>query len=208
MAGKKRGMSLEDKRMTILNIFHESKDVMQLKEVEKLGSKRGVVLQAIKDVLQSLVDDDLVIQEKIGSSNYFWSFESDTAVKLDTDHQKLQARLQAATAEEATLTSQLVATMQGKEETQERQQLMKSVDELDKNVASLTNELAQYADNDLERYNAMKEACGVALDSANRWIDNIHTLRSWVKKKFQGNGGEIDAFFAENGAPEDMDYLQ
>jgi Fe2+ or Zn2+ uptake regulation protein len=208
MAGKKRGMSLEDKRMTILNIFHESKDVMQLKEVEKLGSKRGVVLQAIKDVLQSLVDDDLVRQEKIGSSNYFWSFESDTAVKLDTDHQKLQVRLQVATAEEATLTSQLAATMQGKEETQERQQLMQSVDELDKKVAGLTNELAQYADNDPERYNAMKEACGVALDSANRWIDNIHTLRSWVKKKFQGNGGEIDAFFAENGAPEDMDYLQ
>lgn len=87
-------MSLEDKRQTLLGIFHETKDVFVLKvrcsgaaaadrqrqlrsrlvaellahllrlgskpaahcvalqEVEKLGSKRGVVLQSIKEVLQ------------------------------------------------------------------------------------------------------------------------------------------------------------
>lgn len=66
MASKKRGMSLEDKRATLLDIFHESKDVFLLKDIERLGSKRGVVLQSVKDVLQSLVDDDLVHQEKIG----------------------------------------------------------------------------------------------------------------------------------------------
>lgn len=81
-------MSLEDKRQTLLGIFHETKDVFTLKvrstpgvscrqltdrqrqlcrppclslptgllqppqEIEKLGSKRGVVLQSIKEVLQ------------------------------------------------------------------------------------------------------------------------------------------------------------
>ena len=29
---------------------------------------------AIKDVLQSLVDDGMVDTDKVGSSNYFWSF--------------------------------------------------------------------------------------------------------------------------------------
>lgn len=86
----KRGMSAEDKRKTLLAIFHEFKDVFVLKvpflemtifryawpvrrwsqgvmrcfrfphwaprfspqDIEKLGSKRGVVLQSIKDVLQ------------------------------------------------------------------------------------------------------------------------------------------------------------
>jgi len=53
MAGKKRGMSLEDKRANILEIFHESKSVFLLKDIEKLGSKKGVVFQSIKDVLQA-----------------------------------------------------------------------------------------------------------------------------------------------------------
>jgi hypothetical protein len=34
------------------------------------------VVQAVKDTLQSLVDDGLVNMEKIGTSNYFWSYPS------------------------------------------------------------------------------------------------------------------------------------
>lgn len=42
--------------------------VMQLKELEKLGPKKGVITQSVKDVVQSLVDDDLVLKDKIGTS--------------------------------------------------------------------------------------------------------------------------------------------
>ena len=31
---------------------------------------------SVKDVLQSLVDDDLVDSDRIGTSNYFWAFPS------------------------------------------------------------------------------------------------------------------------------------
>lgn len=37
---------------------------------------KGIVSQSIKEVLQSLVDDGLVQADKIGSSNFFWSFPS------------------------------------------------------------------------------------------------------------------------------------
>lgn len=40
----------------------------QLKELEKMGPKKGVISQSVKDVIQSLVDDDLVLKDKIGSS--------------------------------------------------------------------------------------------------------------------------------------------
>lgn len=40
----------------------------QLKELEKLGPKKGVISQSVKDVVQSLVDDDLVFKDKIGTS--------------------------------------------------------------------------------------------------------------------------------------------
>lgn len=50
----------------MLEIFHESADVFVIKDVEKLSVKKGIISQAVKDVLQSLIDDDLVHCEKIG----------------------------------------------------------------------------------------------------------------------------------------------
>ena len=71
-----------------------------MKDVERIASKQKgvgkdvadedldviiVVEKAVKDVLQSLVDDGLVKCEKIGTSNYFWSYPGDAhqAVSLD-----------------------------------------------------------------------------------------------------------------------------
>ena len=56
----KKGLSLEEKRQKILDIYYERKEVFNLKEIEKIGAKKGVVFQTIKDVNQSLVDDNLV----------------------------------------------------------------------------------------------------------------------------------------------------
>lgn len=33
-----------------------------------MGPKKGVITQSVKDVIQSLVDDDLVLKDKIGTS--------------------------------------------------------------------------------------------------------------------------------------------
>jgi len=37
---------------------------------------KGIVSQSVKDVLQSLLDDGLVQMDKIGASNFYWSFPS------------------------------------------------------------------------------------------------------------------------------------
>ena len=77
MSGKrKKGLSLEEKRTVILNLHREVAEPLNLKEIESLASKRGVVQQTIKEVNQSLVDDNMVNLDKIGSSNFFWSFPS------------------------------------------------------------------------------------------------------------------------------------
>ena len=39
---KKKGMSMEEKAIVMLSIFHETKDVMNFKEVEKLSLKKGI----------------------------------------------------------------------------------------------------------------------------------------------------------------------
>ncbi|KDD74027.1 Mnd1 family protein, partial [Helicosporidium sp. ATCC 50920] len=151
----KRGMSAEDKRKTLLAIFHESKDVFVLKDVEKLGAKRGVVLQSIKDVLQSLVDDDLVHMEKIGSSNYFWSFPSEMSVKVQTELSKLQARTEAAQLERAKLSERLEKSTVNKENSEERSNAQANVAALEEQVKALEEKLAAYAASDPERFSAL-----------------------------------------------------
>jgi hypothetical protein len=44
MPGKKKGMSLEEKRDKLLAVFYARKEVLNLKEVEKYGMKKGIVL--------------------------------------------------------------------------------------------------------------------------------------------------------------------
>lgn len=208
MAAKKRGMSLEDKRQTLLGIFHETKDVFTLKEIEKLGSKRGVVLQSIKEVLQGLVDDDLVHGEKIGISNYFWSFPSEAAVKLDQQIKKSESDLETKQAEQALLQQQVERSKVGKEDSDERRQLLQQVQQLQAEVEAQQQELAQYAGNDPERYDAIKQTAAIACESANRWIDNTEALRDWLKKRFDGMGEQIDGLFKENGVKEDTEYYK
>ena len=42
-----------------------------------------------------------------------------------------------------------------------------------------------------------EQAARVALDSANRWTDNVFTLQTWSKKKFEGMDGQLDGFFKQ-----------
>ena len=55
MASKKRGLSLEEKRQRLLEIFYTKKEFFLLKELEKIGPKeKGITSQSVKDVVQSL----------------------------------------------------------------------------------------------------------------------------------------------------------
>ena len=72
----KKGLSWEDKRKRMLEIYYSTKQVYNLKELEKIAPKKGIIVQAVKDVNQSLVDDNLVEQDKIGIGLFFWALPS------------------------------------------------------------------------------------------------------------------------------------
>ena len=68
----KKGLSLEEKRKKMMEIFYETKDVFFLKDLEKIAPKmKGITSMYVKDVVTSLVDDGLVDTEKIGTSVCF-----------------------------------------------------------------------------------------------------------------------------------------
>ncbi|ODQ67247.1 meiotic nuclear division protein 1, partial [Nadsonia fulvescens var. elongata DSM 6958] len=74
----RKGQSLSQKRQTLLSYFQNSRQFFTIKEVETTVSKAtSIASMQIKDILQSLIDDNLVTCEKIGAGNYYWAFLSD-----------------------------------------------------------------------------------------------------------------------------------
>ncbi|GJW74064.1 aldehyde dehydrogenase family 7 member B4 [Tanacetum coccineum] len=108
-----------------------------LKELEKLGPRKGVISQSIKDVVQSLVDDDLFSKDKIGTSSHcngeyvFLLLESMTHL----------------------LTFQINHDQDAREE---------ALIELKVIEQKYHGRIAQFADHDPATYEAMKEATKVA----------------------------------------------
>ena len=60
-----KGLSYDAKRDKMLELFHETSEVYNFKELEKLGPKKGVISQAVKEIIASLVADGLVTSEYV-----------------------------------------------------------------------------------------------------------------------------------------------
>jgi len=203
---KKRGLSLDEKRQRMLEIFHERKTFFQLKEIEKIAPKeKGITPMSVKDVLQSLVDDNLVDQERIGTSNYFWSYPSKV---INTKRQRVSAfqeqvdNCQTKICENDKKLNQVKV---GKEESDQRTELLSQYEKFEEENSKLISVLEQYKECDPEVIEEMKEQGKTALEAANRWTDNVFAVKSWCTKKFGIDGKEIDKQF---GIPEDFDYIE
>ncbi|XP_011008898.1 PREDICTED: meiotic nuclear division protein 1 homolog [Populus euphratica] len=205
---KKRGLSLEEKREKILQIFYDSQDFFLLKELEKLGPKKGVISQSVKDVVQSLVDDDLASKDKIGTSVYFWSLPSCAGNQLRTVHRKLDSDLQSSKKRHAELVDQCDALKKGREESEEREDALAELKTIEMKYNELKEEMEKYADNDPAAVQAMKEAIEVAHAAANRWTDNIFTLRQWCSNNFPQAKEQLEKMYQEAGITDEFDYLE
>ena len=52
-----------------------------------------------------------------------------------------------------------------------------------------------------------QKATRASVEAANRWLDNLHSLKGWARAKFEGRGAELDAFFENEGFSDALDYL-
>ncbi|KAJ0412905.1 hypothetical protein ATCC90586_002535 [Pythium insidiosum] len=176
---------MEEKRERILKIYHESKEVYNLKEIEKLGAKAGVVLQTVKDVNQALVDDALVDFDKIGSGNYFWSFPSKLSQQRKRKLSELQQR-HAAARERLDNVNQSIETQKAmRSESDDRVTKLQRLAELQVTVKDLKAKIQHLADNDPEVLEKL--------------------VRSWVAQKRGCASSEVDKWL---GIKDDFDYIE
>lgn len=100
-------LSADDKRTKLSALIISSRTIHQLRDLERAGAKScGITSMAIKEVLQSLVDDRLVHCEKVGTSNYYWSFPSEAGQirkvqleKLEMEQEKVSRTIQICEVE-------------------------------------------------------------------------------------------------------------
>ncbi|KAJ2940442.1 hypothetical protein O0L34_g124 [Tuta absoluta] len=202
---KKRGMSAEEKRTKMLEIFHQSKDFFQLKELEKIAPKeKGITMQSVKEVVQSLVDDHLVDTEKIGISTYFWSFPSKAKNAKKRKLNDLQSEVDECAKKLKKAEDNMAAESVGRKPSDERKELLATLESLQKQEEQLKKELQKYRDCDPEYIAQLKTEVKNLKGAINRWTENIYILKSFMKNTFQAENEVIEQNF---GIPQDLDYI-
>jgi len=202
---KKRGLSLEEKRNRMLEIFYEKKDAFQLKDLEKVGpQEKGIVAQSVKEVVQSLVDDGYVDSERIGTSVYFWAFPS----KATQVRKRKLDQLQGHETEVGGKTEEIVHEAKrakiSRDETPQREETVKKICAMQEEQKKLKKILEQYQDSDPVAIGRDRKDIKSFLEQGNRWTDNVFAFRSWLREKFTITEATVNGNFQ---IPEELDYL-
>ncbi|GEM08356.1 meiotic nuclear divisions 1-like protein [Rhodotorula toruloides] len=206
----KKGLSLEEKRTRMLELFRESKEFYKLQELEKAWLPRsarrhrlltrsvwqlapktkGITSMSVKEVLQSLVDDSLVKFEKIGSMVSFLSLKKRKQLSnLEQSVKTLKRQHQDLTLDIA-----------------ERAALIERYEDLQARHIELEKQLDSFTTPDeVKLAEAKQELIERLKTSALRSTDNISAFLSYQRN----NGGSeaAAAFRQEQGLPEDFDDL-
>ncbi|KAM9856453.1 meiotic nuclear division protein 1 homolog [Aulostomus maculatus] len=202
---KKKGLSLEEKRSRMMEIFFETKDVFQLKDIERIAPKsKGITPMSVKEVLQSLVDDNMVDCERVGTSNYYWAFPSKALHARSHKLEELQKQISEAKQRKVSLQTAIGKAQVGRQDTKERRSMTKELQALREQRTQLQAEVEKYGECDPEVVEAMRKSNVIAKEAVSRWTDNVFSIKSWTKKKFSFDDSHINKAF---GIPEDFDYM-
>uniref|UniRef100_G3PX58 Meiotic nuclear division protein 1 homolog n=1 Tax=Gasterosteus aculeatus aculeatus TaxID=481459 RepID=G3PX58_GASAC len=175
---KKKGLSLEEKRTRMMEIFFETKDVFQLKDIEKIAPKtKGITPMSVKDVLQSLVDDNMVDCERVGTSNYYWAFPSKALNTCKHKLEELQTQISEAKQRKVSVQKAVEKATVGREDTEERGALLKELQALKEERTRLQAELEKYRECDPEVIEDMRKSNVVAKEAVSRWT--VHQERAY-----------------------------
>lgn len=195
---------MEEKCKKVLELFTESEDVYQLKEIEKMAPRKGVISQSVKECMTQLVADNLLETDKIGSSTYFWSFSR----KLVTEKRRKVNHTKQQVLDLHKKRHQLRKTIKSSSVSQEERdkcaKYAKRIAKKKEKIQQLKSEIDKFKDCDPDQADQLKQQCDMAVESSERWTTNVFTIRSWVMKKCGVSQSDFDKQF---GIPDDFDYI-
>ncbi|KAJ5070261.1 meiotic nuclear division protein [Anaeramoeba ignava] len=182
----KRGrVTAEEKRQKLLNFYRQSKTAFSSKEVENQVSKAVSISGPIlKETNQYLIDENLIDTEKIGLSNFYWSFPSKIQQNKINLKKQLDKKLKQAKQSNEEYKTKIEELRPGREETEERHLIDEEISNLEEKVNELNVLVEKFRSLNPEVVFAMKKEAEIAKDAANRWTDNIYEVQSYVNKTF------------------------
>ena len=144
-----------------------------------------VTYHSVADVNNALVDDGLVDKEKIGGSNYFWSFPGKKDRELQIAHENTLSEIEKAQERVAESQSKLADAKRGREDdVGERAKKLARKVELEKEKIVKTAELVKLKENDPQALADLEKEVKFVKEAAHRWTDNIFQVRPchWIEK--------------------------
>ena len=140
---------------------------------------------SIADINQALVDDNLVEKEKIGGSNYFWSFPAKKDRMNQLAHEETLQKIESFKTNIKEAEARLADAKRGREEDEsgERSKKMARRAELTKSLAQAQVELDKLKQNDPRELANLEKEYNLVKNGAHRWTDNIFSCKDYLVKK-------------------------
>ncbi|XP_023369220.1 meiotic nuclear division protein 1 homolog [Otolemur garnettii] len=163
MPSKKKGLSAEEKRARMMEIFFETttggpdcgprdesaaKQDRRWQQKHPAGQINVLAAMSVKEILQSLVDDGMVDCERIGTSNYYWAFPSKALHARKRKLEILESQLSEGSQKHANLQKSIEKAKIGRHETEERAMLAKELSSLQNQREQLKTEVEKYKECD------------------------------------------------------------
>ncbi|ADM12482.1 putative meiotic recombination protein [Encephalitozoon intestinalis ATCC 50506] len=198
-------MKADQKKSILLEIIRTSKSFFKLQELETLGSKKGIVVNTIKEILQQLVDEGLVTVEKVGTSNLYWSFASEGVQKKKLKCKELMDECKRMSEDISNKRKHLEDERKSKNYTEERSRLEERLNSLEKMEEEQKKELKKFEETDPIVYDKLIGDRKKVIDEYNKIVDNIFVIQDYICNKFAMEKSEFNSSF---GIPQDLDYIQ
>ena len=150
--------------------------------------------QSIADINQSLCDDGLVDKDKIGGSNYYWSFPAKKDRLLQLEHEETLSKIEALRSSVKDAEVRLADATRGREEEEEeeggaggssssRASKMARRSELLAETAAARIDLEKLRQNDPREIANLEREFELVRGAAHRWTDNIFSCKDYLVKK-------------------------
>ncbi|KAJ3350987.1 Meiotic nuclear division protein 1 [Entophlyctis luteolus] len=151
-----------------------------------------------------LVADGLVLLLQQLSESKSSQIDLTSSVQKKRQLKELEDELRKVKKRAVELEDEISAAKIGREESDERSELLLKVAEEQQRETELKAALVEFKDCDPALIDAKEKAANIAKAAANRWTDNIFCLQSYCNNKY--NIASTD-FCKHFGVPEDLDNL-
>mmetsp|Transcript_22194 Transcript_22194/g.66183 ORF Transcript_22194/g.66183 Transcript_22194/m.66183 type:complete len:207 (-) Transcript_22194:296-916(-) len=204
---KRKGLSFDEKKATLVAAMEEEAAFYTLKELESLGKSKGVIPQAVKEVVEGLCADGDVQTDKVGSQVLFWALPSQKIATLSGKRQRLQEEAQKLEKEHETLEAELAAVPEPPPSEQEVAELRAQAARDRKHRDGLQAQVEACRRGGAGQLTELGKQTVVAKEAANRWADNVCVVRSQFLRERRGEVSSKQ-FNQSFGLPEDFEPLE